>query len=102
MNPIDPSLVSAYDPPTPEEVFAEKFEERVKEKIQRPKVKDERFWMVWKNYGDSPKVKHVTEEEANREAERIAHDRTSDPVYVMEAVRVFQRASPPVERRELQ
>lgn len=86
--------------PTPEEVFG-KEAQPVNKKYPR-KVEDEKFWMVWKNYGDGPKIKHVTEESANREAERIAHERTTEPVYVLEAVRVFRRATPPVERHELQ
>lgn len=58
-----------------------------------------KFWMVWRPGGYVPTVRHTSEAQANKEAERIAGLAPGEEVFVLEAKRVKKKIS--VETTEL-
>lgn len=45
-----------------------------------------RFWMVWNPHGRAPTYKHFSRADAEKEAERLAHNNPSQSFYVLKAV----------------
>lgn len=48
-------------------------------------MKNSKFWMVYVESGDTPKVKHLTRQSAKEEAARLAN-KTGKVVYILEAI----------------
>jgi hypothetical protein len=60
-----------------------------------------KFWMVWRDGGHAPQVKHESEEGARAEAERLARLNPSGSFVVLEALAAYQLAPTPVNVEEL-
>lgn len=55
-----------------------------------------RFWVVWREYGGNPTVKHQTKHEAVNEAVRLAAQNLNSKFYVLEAVEYHQQEAAPI------
>ncbi len=44
------------------------------------------FWMVWKENGNTPVVKHKTEESAYKESERLARSNPGQVFHVLKSI----------------
>lgn len=64
---------------------------------------NKRFWMVWNPNGRAPTYRHLTEDEALKEAERLTNAAMhgADVFYVLEAKHRIRIADRPVEKTEL-
>ena len=58
---------------------------------------EDKFWMVFAEGGQAPHKRHLSRDDAENEAARIAA-KNSRPVYVLEAVCCFEVTIPPVRR----
>lgn len=58
--------------------------------IQQIKPQMKRFWMVYVDGASSPQVKHEKEQEAVKEAERLA-EKTGKTTYVLMAIEAMER-----------
>ena len=61
---------------------------------------EDRFWMVWVDKRDLPKVRHYNWDTAHDEAERLARKYEGEKVYLLKVVARCVADQPPVRWRE--
>lgn len=60
-----------------------------------------KFWMVWRERTPTTKHQHLTKDEAEREAKRLAKVSPGETIYVLKTVEAFSSKETPVQRHKL-
>ena len=63
---------------------------------------EKEFWMVWRLHGNAPTFRHTTENDARREAVRLARNVPGSKFYLLHAVESFTVPSPDVITEKLE